>query len=223
MRQTVSPIFTSSKMKLMHSLLLGRAQDFANMYEEKAKRGDTMEFDALDAFSRFTSDAIGAAVLGFEADCVRNENSVIFRFVKQMLHDFVGVLGTLKLTAAFIMPRVYMFLGIQAMSKDVYTFFKRVVFDEMSERERNNSSAKPDMIQLLLEAKKVQRPLGSQIYEKEVANFSANIEEYNSTSGTVSHFSDDDWIAQGFLFYGAGYANQIIYLYYKVSYMNIDT
>jgi cytochrome P450 family 9 len=205
MRTTLSPIFTSAKMKMFYGLLSKQANDFVDFYEQKAKIGGNLVYDVLDVFTRYTADGISTAVLGFEADCVRNKDSQIFKTVQKLLHDFIGTIGSIKFLFAFTMPKLYALLGIQCMSEEIYNFFHRVVIDVMNERDRTKTS-RSDVIQLLLEAKKGQlKHNDSEIDDKELANFSANIEyDLGSKTKNASQFSDNDWIAQGFIFFAAG-------------------
>lgn len=206
MRSTLSPIFTSSKMKMMYGLLSNQANDFVKFYEERAKKGERLEFDMLEVFSRYTADGISTAVFGFEADCVRNKDSEIFKIVKRLLHEFAGPIGSLKFLFSFTLPKLYSFLGLQILSSDLYQFFHRIVIDVMDERDRKNIT-RPDVIQLLLQAKKGQLRSSEkqEVDDSELANFSANIEyDVGSKSKTVSHFTNEDWIAQGFIFFAAG-------------------
>jgi cytochrome P450 family 9 len=83
MRTTLSPIFTSAKMKMMFGVLSAHASDFVKFYENKASKGEELEVDALDVFARFTADGISTSVLGFEADCVKNQDSYVYKIAKK--------------------------------------------------------------------------------------------------------------------------------------------
>lgn len=87
---------------------------------------------------------------------MRNKNSQIFKIVQKILSDLgTFKLGTFKFTLAIFVPKLYKLLGLQCMSQEVYSFFHRVVIETMEERERNKIS-RPDIIHLLLHAKKGQ-------------------------------------------------------------------
>lgn len=206
MRSTLSPIFTSSKMKMMFGLLTDHARDFVSFFEEKAKKEDDIVIDAKDTFSRFTADGISTSVLGFEADCVRNKESEIFRLANKLFHDFFGTLGAFKTVVASVIPTIYNMLGIQIMSKEIYNFLNKVVVDTMNERDRKNIS-RPDVIQLMLQLKKGQslQDKENDVNDKALTNFSANIEyDVGSKTKATTQFSNDDWISQGMIFFGAG-------------------
>jgi len=207
MRSTLSPIFTSSKMKMMFGLLSDHAKDFVRFFVEKSQRGEVLEIDAKNIFARFTADGISTSALGFEADCVRNTDSEVFKLVGNFINEGVGITAFLKGFLYLTIPKLYKLLGFQIISKELYNFFKRVVVDQMDERDRNNTS-RPDIIQLMLQLKKGQLKQENEndVDDKNLVNFSANVEyAVSSNDKNTSNFTDDDWIAQGFVFFGAGF------------------
>jgi len=209
MRASLSPMFTSSKMKMTFGLLSNHAADFVTHFAKKAGIDGKNEIDVLEIFSRFTADGISTAALGFEGDCVKNDDSEIYKMVKKMLHDFAGPVGNLKFLFGFVLPKVYKFLNIQITSKETYDFFQHVVIDAMNERDRTNTS-RPDIIQLMLQVKKGQMQLkeNEEANDKELDGFAAH-EELNLKSNIkgLAEIADDDeyWIAQGFIFFVAGF------------------
>lgn len=211
MRTILSPVFTSSKMKMMFGLLSNHLADFMTHFKRKA----VDDIDVYDIFSRFTADGISTAALGFEGDCVKNENSEIFKIVKQSLEDFTNFRSVLKFLLMSIAPQIYKASGFQLINKKVIDFVRHVTIDTMSDRERNNIS-RPDVIQLLLEVRKGKGQLKSkdkeeEINDDELQNFSAHTEFNVSTNKPASSLdiNDDDlWIAQTFIFFVAGYKLQ---------------
>lgn len=207
MRTTLSPIFTSSKMKLMFGLLSDHSRDFIKFMEEQVEVGNNINVDVKDIFKRYTADGISTAALGFVGNSVRDKNSQTFRMVQQLDSDFNGTLGALKFMLASGFPNIYKFFNIQLVGKEVNEFFKRVVLDVMNERERYNIS-RPDVIQLLLQARKgqLEHKMDDADVDKELSNFSAHTElDVSLNNEKMSYFEDMDWVAQGFLFFGAGF------------------
>lgn len=204
MRTTLSPIFTGSKMKMMFGLLSDQSKDFIKYLHEKEKEGLNRNVDMSDIFSRYTADGIATAALGFVGDSVRNTNSQVYKIVKRMDKDFNGTTGALKFMLSFLLPQVYKTLNIQLTSKTISEFFRHAVIDVMNEREKKNIS-RPDVIQLLLQARKGQLT-NDHLDETELKNFSAHTEfDVSLKNEKMSIFEDNDWIAQGFIFFGAGF------------------
>lgn len=205
MRATLSPIFTSSKMKMMFGLLSNHAESFIEIFEKRTGNG-TVDIDAMEIFSRFTADGIATAVLGFEGDCVKNENSELFEIAKGVISEFTSPGAILKFVVGIIAPRLYQFFDIQLTSKATYNFFKQVVIDTMSERNRKNIT-RPDVIQLMLNVRQG-KIKDDKINEKQIDGFAPNDEHnLNSSIKNLQEIVDDDeyWIAQGFIFFFGGF------------------
>lgn len=197
MRSTISPIFTSSKMKSMFGLLNHHVQDFIKHFEQKAGNG-TVDIDAFEVFTRFTADGIATAVLGFEGDCVKNDDSGLFKLCKGIVHSFSSPQAILKFVFGGFFPRVYKYFDVQLNSKATIDFFRRAVVDVMNERERTNVS-RPDVIQLMINVK-------NRIRNQETLN--DNVEDVLKTSiQNLQEIVDDDeyWLAQGFIFFFGGF------------------
>ncbi|KAG4066368.1 hypothetical protein HA402_000592 [Bradysia odoriphaga] len=196
MRSTLSPIFTSSKMKSMYDLLYHHVQDFIKHFESKAGNG-TVDIDALEIFTRFTADGIATAVLGFEGDCVKNENSGLFKLCKGIVHEFTSSQAIFKFVFGFFSTRAYKFFDLQLTSKTTADFFKRAVVDVMAERERTNVS-RPDVIQLMLNEK-------IKIRNQELNGLESD--KLKTNVKNLQEIVDDDeyWLAQGFIFFFGGF------------------
>lgn len=116
MRNILSPIFTSSKMKMMFGILSDSANEFIDVHLEKSKSGKLI-VDCKEMFSRYTVDGISTAVLGFKGDCVKNEESELFKFVQRMMSPtfFDGI----KLVVFMISRWLYVKLRFQLTKKEV--------------------------------------------------------------------------------------------------------
>lgn len=182
---------------MMFGLLSKNTNDFLIHFKRKA----VSDVDVYDIFSRFTADGISTAVLGFEGDCVKNDNSEIYKIVKSTMEVFSSFRSLLKFLLLTISPKLYAALGIQLINKNVIDFLRHVTIDTMRDREQNNIS-RPDVIQLLLEVRKAKGQLKSQdeeINDGELQNFAAH-KEFNVSNKTATKtldMTDDDfWIAQ---------------------------
>jgi len=200
MRSTLSPIFTSSKMKSMFGLLSAHADDFIELFKLKVSSGGSKEIAVYDVFSRFTVDGIATAVLGFEGDCVKNDESELYKIARQVVAGFSGPKAMMKAIFASIFPKVYKALDMQLTSKETNDFFRRAIVDVMNERERTKTS-RPDIIQLMLGVKTGQH--------KESDDPNENEDETNQKSNikNLAEIVNDDeyWMAQGFIFFIGGF------------------
>jgi len=206
MRNILSPIFTSSKMKMMFGILSDCASDFMVHYENRAKKTGKLVIDCKETFSRFTIDGICSAVLGFKGDCIENDDSELFKFT--MKFQPIDLWSTIKFLIFFFFRKIYVLLKLQLTSKEVYDFFYNAIVKVMKEREQNGIF-RPDVIQLLIQAKKGQlekQDNENEVNEAELSNFSANIEyDVKAKNKKLTHWTDEHYMAQGFIFFAAGF------------------
>jgi len=140
---------------------------------------------------------------------VKNDDSFLYKMVKEILSDFSGSRAMFKFMLSFLLPPVYKLFKIQLTRQKTTDFFKRVVIDTMNDRDRNNIT-RPDIIQLMLQVKKGQLQVkeNEETNDKELDGFAAH-EELNLKSNikNLQEIVDDDeyWIAQGFIFFIAGF------------------
>lgn len=148
-----------------------------------------------------STSGIATAALGFEGDCVKNEDSQIFKLVKDAIPDFTKFSSLFKVLLVTISPKLYKAFGLQFSDSNLIDFLRHVTIDTMREREENNVS-RPDMIQLLLEVRKGKGQLKTNVddlNDAELRNYSAH-KEYsvnaNKVPTTLDIDDDDLWIGQ---------------------------
>lgn len=116
MRNILSPIFTSSKMKMMFGIISDSAKDFIDVHLEKAKSGKVI-VDCKEMFARFTVDGISTSVLGFKGDCVKDQESELFKFVQRMIKP--NAMQMVKMFIFMISRWLYVKLRLQMTSREV--------------------------------------------------------------------------------------------------------
>jgi cytochrome P450 family 9 len=212
MRNILSPIFTSSKMKMMFGILSESANDFIEHFEEKSNgNGGKVEVDCKDAYSRYTVDGISTAVLGFKGDCIKNEKSELFKFALSI--NSMTFWQNVKIFTFLLFRWLYKFLNMQITTKEIRDFFYNAIVKVMNERDKNGIF-RPDVVQLLLQAKKGQlQQQSEEVDEKELSNFSANIEyDVGAKNKKLTNWTDEQFMAQGFIFFSAGFETTNILL-----------
>jgi cytochrome P450 family 9 len=174
----------------MFGALSDQAQNFAKHFEQVAERNGKAVFELKDIFARFTADGIATCVIGFEGDCVRNKNSHVFHVVEDILHVFFGIKGSLRFLFSSTLPKLFSMLGLTIVPQTVTDFFNKITVDVIKERNLTGVS-KPDMIQIFMEVKK------GQFYDQDT-KAADDIKKKNSS------FDENDFAAQGFIFFAAG-------------------
>ena len=132
MRTTLSPVFTSSKLKLMYNLLLDCATDFISFYEDKAlKANGQVVIETHDVFARITADGIATTALGFKGDCVRNQKSKIYEIADAIEKDFTNPTTAILVNTV---PGLFKLFGKQILRNSVHEFFETNVLAEIQRR-----------------------------------------------------------------------------------------
>ncbi|KAF5296535.1 hypothetical protein FQR65_LT01525 [Abscondita terminalis] len=150
LRSTLSPSFTSSKMKTMFSLMRDCSKQFSKYFSDK---GDLIEVELKDSFGRFANDVIATTAFGVTCDSLSNPNNEFYVLGKQ-LTDFSGVNGLVFLFNLFA-PTLAKLARVPIINKKVRKFFTTLVRDTIKLR-KEKGVVRPDMLHLLMEAQKGQ-------------------------------------------------------------------
>lgn len=104
MRTTLSPAFTSSKMRTMFVLMSDCAKDVAN-YLIKESNGQMLEIEMKDLMTKYTNDVIATSSFGIKCDSLNNPNNV-FRSMGKKVTDFNNFVAILKLMVITTAPKI---------------------------------------------------------------------------------------------------------------------
>ncbi|KAK5641872.1 hypothetical protein RI129_010419 [Pyrocoelia pectoralis] len=199
MRATLSPSFTSSKIKTMFALLSECAKDFVEFFEKKGE--DTVTVEMKDVFTRFTNDAIASTAFGFKCDSLRDGNNEFFVMGKDAT-NFSGF-RIFLLSIIGLFPFIQKIVKIDMLSQTVSSFFRRVIKETIDKRDKEGL-VRPDMIHLLLQARK-----GNVVQDEPdvMANEFAAVEESKIHHGRPSmlQLTDEDITAQALIFFFGGF------------------
>nr|QEP99754.1 cytochrome P450 monooxygenase CYP9A78-like protein [Glyphodes pyloalis] len=202
MRSTLSPAFTSSKIRLMVPFMLEVGD---KMMEQIKKNLDNakcgyIDVDVKDMSTRYANDVIATCVFGLKVNSQREDNE-FFKKVKEMSN--VNFKRFLKFVGFRSFPALMAKLQIRLLPANISRFFSTIILGTMRQREKNNI-VRNDMINLLLDAKK-----GSLSHDHgstdTTAGF-ATVEESNvGKKKNDKEWSDNDLVAQAMLFLAAGF------------------
>jgi cytochrome P450 family 9 len=149
LRETLNPIFTSSKSKKMFELLVDCMEEFIKSIDKKATlNGGEIEIDTHDTFARVIADSLSTTVLGIKGDSIKNDESEIFKIAKALEKDFSNPKAVLKM----MFPEIISFLGMQVFGKKIHDFFNSKILNEINQR-RLGKTTRSDFIQLLVQCK----------------------------------------------------------------------
>ncbi|KAF2885200.1 hypothetical protein ILUMI_20975 [Ignelater luminosus] len=198
-RATLSPAFTSSKMRAMFVLMDECADQFIKHFK---KQNGVISLELKDTFTRFANDVIGTTAFGVTCDSLKDRNNDFYAMGKE-LTTFTG-LQLLKFSGFIFSPKLMSLLNIKMFSERVTDFFKSLVKQTLKIR-TEQGIVRPDMIHLLMEAKKGR--LGYENQNNDIDTGFAVVEEseLGKTKRQRKEITDDDITAQALGFFFAGF------------------
>ncbi|KAK5641870.1 hypothetical protein RI129_010417 [Pyrocoelia pectoralis] len=214
MRATLSPSFTSSKMKMMFLLFSECAQQFVEYYEKKKENVITVEMK--DIFTRFTNDTIASTAFGFKCDSFKEQANEFYMMGKKAT-NFRGT-RQLLMSALGLFPLLQKVIKFDMFPQSVSTFFRRIIKETIDSRE-NGELVRHDIIHLLLEARK-----GRVIRDEPETGDTefAAVQESKIHHGKPPklELTDEDITAQALIFFFGGFetsANSLCFMSYELA------
>uniref|UniRef100_A0AAU7NIQ9 unspecific monooxygenase n=1 Tax=Maruca vitrata TaxID=497515 RepID=A0AAU7NIQ9_MARVT len=204
MRSTLSPAFTSSKMKLMMPLIVEVGEQMIYALKKNIKNSGVgyVDIDTKDLTTRYANDVIASCAFGLKVDSLTEENNQFYAMGKAASNfSFKQIL----LLLGFIsFPKMMKMTKFTLFSEETSGFFKELIMGTMKDREMRKI-IRPDMIHLLMEAKKGKLVHDDKSSKDTDAGF-ATVEESAVGKKQIDRvWTDDDIIAQAVLFFVAGF------------------
>lgn len=149
MRSTMSPAFTGSKMKLMHSLIVEYSQDFIKSLQAAVASGDGV-YNAKDLFRRYANDVIYTCAFGIKVNSLTDRDNDFFT-TGQKIASFDGITN-LKFLGLITVPGVMKLFNIKIIDDKNSNFFRALIKNNMQQR-IDKKIVRNDMIDLLIKAR----------------------------------------------------------------------
>lgn len=150
MRTILSPAFTGNKMRMMFELIRKSTNDFGELLTREANECGKI-YELKDLFSRYACNIIATSAFGLEVDSITNRDDEFYLAGKNVT-NFDGWQG-IKFLLFDSIPRVMKLLRIKFFEPKLMDYFRYVVMSAIDHREKN-SVFRPDMIELLMQARK---------------------------------------------------------------------
>ncbi|XP_060530967.1 cytochrome P450 9e2-like [Cylas formicarius] len=199
MRATLSASFTSSKIKFMFHLIGDTCENLVQFFD--TKKEDLIELEVKEIFTRLTNDVIASAAFGIKVDSLAEPHNEFYHMGKA-LTNFSGIKMMLKFMGFFIAPKLLNMFKITFFDAKVSKFFTQVISETIKAREEGGI-VRPDMINLLLEARK---GLKHEISANVDTGF-ATVQEFDlgTTAKPRLDLTDQDITSQAVIFFFAGF------------------
>ncbi|XP_072934763.1 uncharacterized protein [Epargyreus clarus] len=147
LRQNLTPLFSSSKMKNMFYMIKNCSKKFEALLERELKTSSIVEIRSL--MSRFTIDSISFCAFGFNADAMGDSAEVNpFRTISTQILAISTLNGIKNMTRA-LWPDIFYALGLQMFSPKINDFFHKLLM-EVFEKRQYQPSSRNDFVDLIL-------------------------------------------------------------------------
>ncbi|KAK9885356.1 hypothetical protein WA026_010852 [Henosepilachna vigintioctopunctata] len=198
MRSTLSPSFTSSKIRQMFVLMDKCAEYFMSNMTQTCE--DLMEMDLKDVFTRYANDIIATTAFGIQIDSMKERDNEFYIRGRQT-SDFTGFWKHIRLTLSVFIPPVGKIIKGAIFDDKVSTFFRKIIKQTLEYRQTHNID-RPDMLNLLMNARKEKEE--TKIKEN---SYSAVEEQLESKlfQKTKMDLSLEDITSQALFFFFAGF------------------
>ncbi|XP_069676219.1 cytochrome P450 9e2-like [Periplaneta americana] len=211
-RSTLTPVFTSSKMKTMFVLVSECCQQFVSYLEQCyqnqpnecgiQKDGDVLVLELKKFFNRYTNDVIATTAFGLSVDSFKQPKNE-FYVMGQTAFNF----GPLKLFLMMFMPKIMKLFGVTLFPEKIPNFFRSLVKDTIATREREGI-VRPDLLHLLMQARK------------------GTLQDENSTEQHSKigkkQLDDEDVVAQCVVFFLAGFDTASNFMCFACYHLAVD-
>ncbi|XP_073948605.1 cytochrome P450 6B7-like [Choristoneura fumiferana] len=194
MRQNLTPVFSSAKMKKMFYLIEKRTEEYQKVLAKEIN--EKQIHDARSFNTRFTMDCIGSCIFGVDTNAMSsaaNENP--FRIISDKILDF-SPKKLSKVILRSIWPSLFYALKMQAFPKEANDFFANLVKDVFKER-NHKPSARNDFVDFILSFKQNDYLEGDEIKSMKIKD---------GSTGKIKLSVDDEMlVAQCLVFFAAGF------------------
>lgn len=191
-RQNLTPLFSSSKMKIMFPLLEKCSRVFEDMLDYETSISKVLEIRTI--MIRFTMDCICSCAFGVETNTMaKNSEKNIFTIMGQIIFSNSLYRGY-KLAARAIWPSIFYKLGLKAFPDDITNFFSGMLTKVFEER-NYKPSGRNDFVDSLLTFKESSYIVGDSI---------TNMKTGEKDKAKLK-LDDDLLVTQCVLFFGAGF------------------
>ena len=147
-RNTLTPAFTSNKMKSMFVLMRDCAKEYGDYFASLPADQSTLELK--DAFTKYTNDVTATCAYGININSMKDPKNTFYVYGKEATS--FGRLQSLRFLATRTFPWLCRLLGIKVFKQEIMDFFKELVASTIKARDENGI-VRPDMIQLMMETK----------------------------------------------------------------------
>ncbi|XP_065339707.1 cytochrome P450 9e2-like [Cloeon dipterum] len=187
MRNTLSPTFTSGRIKEMFPLVHECSVNLENFLRNHQRQN----LNIKDLLARFTTDVIATCAFGLSVNSVKNPSDK-FREMGRKMFEIDAVQGLKNVCLIFI-PSVARILKLSYLKPELTLFYRSLVKNIIEKRTKTGNTRK-DFMQLLIQLKE----------KGKLGTIEGEPEENNDSTASLK-LTDDDIVAQAVIFFVGGF------------------
>lgn len=149
MRQKVTPIFTTSKIRGMSEHVVKSSKDLIKYLDENHHKG---ALESKELCAKFTTDVITSCAFGVEANCFNDEDAP-FREAGRQLIDTTFMNGV-RFMCYFLLPVVVRIFRVPFFHRGTMQFLKDAFLQTIGHREAVAGRPRGDLVDIIIELKK---------------------------------------------------------------------
>ncbi|KAG6464269.1 hypothetical protein O3G_MSEX014399 [Manduca sexta] len=190
-RQNLTPLFTSAKMKNMFYLIGKCGHTLEKLLDEETAMSGVV--DAKSLMIRYTMDCIGSCAFGIDTGTMQqNPEKNPFVQMGDIIFSTSKLMG-FKLVFRAIWPKIFYSLGLKYFPTDIDKFFTSLLMGVFEQR-GHKPTARHDFVDLVLALKQNNHIVGDGLNPKSEGNKKIEME-----------LTDDLLVSQCIVFFAAGF------------------
>lgn len=148
LRNHISPIFSSGKLKSMFSTVLDCGNDLAKQIEKLRVTQGYMSIREIGA--HYTTNVIGACFFDLKVNCFENPTNELRRHNRTFFKNGIG--KAMRIFSLRSFPSLCRLLGVLVIDKEITDFYAKAMKEIFDYRESSDVKKK-DFLQLLIDMK----------------------------------------------------------------------
>lgn len=201
LRTKLSPTFTSGRIKQMFLLVKEVGAELMKYIENKIDEGpgsNSVVLESKEMLAKYTTDVISTTAFGIQSNSLNDPNATFRHFGKKIFE--MTILRSMEVRSFFFMHWMAKTFNFVFLQKEASAFFKKVFWDAMNEREKNNI-VRNDFMDTLIKLKNEPKELkekGVDLSEKEIfgaKNFNLQSKSVNESTNFrfLQNFRETAW------------------------------
>ncbi len=202
LRSTVSPTFSTGKLRLMTKQINKCAKALVENLQQEANKGES--FEVKDYAGSYTMDVIASTAFGLQIDSQKDKDNTFVQMAKKTFDfDVFNPAFIFLFLFPFLLPILNFFkIEVELIPRDVLKFFADVTDQTIKAREESGEDHN-DFMSLMMNAHK----------EKQEDDKEHDAEFQEAYGSTVKRgLTKDEVVAQAILFFLAGWFIQFFSL-----------